>query len=111
MVKGIRNCQFFRDVVRDDGVLRTEVASADRVFSHAAVSNYDEENPVIVTLAHNEIGKGKPRPVHSVEVEPDGEFYFNPEDFEFDIAAGEHVELHASAPGGGEVGLSILTYK
>ena len=111
MIKGVKACKFFRDTVKDDGVLRTETAPVNRVFSLAGVSNNDPENPVVVTLAYCEGSAKKLEPVQAIEVEPDGEFYFNPEDYEFDIAPGGYAELHVSAPGGGDVTLSMLTHK
>tara|TARA_Y100000593_G_C4224752_1_gene293810 strand:- start:28 stop:357 length:330 start_codon:yes stop_codon:yes gene_type:complete len=104
-----KKCRFVSETVSDNGVLRSEVSSSDRVFKHAGVSNEDQENPIVATLAYSDGPGTELNPVESIEVEPDGEFYFNPEDYEFDISPNGFAEIHVSAPGGGKVNLSMMT--
>ena len=104
-----KGCRFFHGFVKDDGILRTDSPPSDRVFKYAGVGNDDPESPVVVTLAYSD-GPGLDlKAVESVEVEPEGAYHFNPEDYEFDISPNGFVELQVSAPGGGKVLLSMMT--
>jgi hypothetical protein len=103
-------CKHYRGRVKDGGFVRTGTESVERVFNIGCVSNLDPD-PIVVSLAYSDTQDGEPIRVDTVEVGPEEDFFFNPEDYEFDIAAGGYAELYASAPHGGEVSLSITTTK
>tara|TARA_R110002124_G_scaffold113388_1_gene267702 strand:+ start:2014 stop:2343 length:330 start_codon:yes stop_codon:yes gene_type:complete len=103
-------CKHYRDRVKDGGFVRTGTESVGRIFHIGRVSNLDPD-PIVVSLAYSDTQDGEPVRVDTVEVGPEEDFFFNPEDYEFDIAAGGYAELYASAPHGGEVTLSITTTK